>query len=84
MFQMSKKVINFITTTKKNWNVQVTAGEQRIEEGIFKVDSLSTLLFVIARIHLIYKEMQRWLSFKKLQEKINHLMRLDEEKYWQK
>ena len=51
MYKISNKVIKFITNATENWKLELTVGEQTLEEvkfqrGIFQVDLLSPLIFV--------------------------------------
>ena len=51
------KIINFITKTMKNWNVELVAGgralvEVKIQRSIFQGDSRSPIIFVIAMMPL--------------------------------
>ena len=53
MNKMSHDVIKFIEETMKTWIVELTAGERRlagtkIQRGIFKGDTRSPFIFIIA------------------------------------
>ena len=53
MYKISDKIINFITSSMKNWKVELTAGgeslaEIKIQRGVFQGYSLSPLVFVMA------------------------------------
>ena len=55
MYNISKKVMQFITKAMSNWGVELTArgktlADKKIQRGIFQGDALSTLLFIIAMI----------------------------------
>ena len=57
MYKISDKVIMFIKETMEIWRMELTAGEKFLDEvkipgGIFQVDALSPLLFVIAMMPL--------------------------------
>ena len=73
--------MKFIMETMKNCKVELTAEEKtladvKIWSGIFQVDALSSLLFVIAMMpwtHL-HRKCVGGNSFINLQEKINHQM----------
>ena len=91
MYKISDKVINFITKAMKNWKIELTAGGQslaevNIQRGIFQGDSLSPLLFVIAMMPLNYilRKCTGGYKFTNSQEKINHLMYMDDIKIFAK
>ena len=75
----------------KNWRVELTAGgkslaEKKIQRGIFQGDELSALLFIIAMMplnHILRKCTARY-KLRRLQEKINHLMYMDDIKLFAK
>ena len=57
MYKISDEVLNFIDKTMKTSRVELTAGgrslpEAKIQRGIFQVDALSPLLFIIAMMPL--------------------------------
>ena len=68
----------------ENWKVELTGGktlaEVKIQKGIFQIDALSPLLYVIAMMPLSYilRKYTGGYEFAKLQEKINHLMYMDD------
>ena len=71
----------------KNWGVELTAGgkslaETKIQRGIFQGDALSHLLFIIAMMPLNHK--LRKCIHSRSQEKINHLMYMDDIKLFAK
>ena len=75
----------------KIWRVKLTAGgkslaEAKIQRGIFQGDALLPLLFVIVMMPLycILRKCTAGYKFSKLQEKINHLMYMDEIKLFAK
>ena len=75
----------------ENWRVQLKAGKQslaevKIQRGIFQGDSLSPLLFIIAMMPLnhILKKCTGGYKFTNSQEKINHLMYMDDIKIFAK
>ena len=79
------KVINFIAKVLKNWLVELKAGGQtpvevKIQRGIFRGDLLSPLLFVIAMMTFNYalKKCTGGYKFIKSQEKINHVMYMND------
>ena len=78
MYKISDKVINFIEKTMKTWKVELTAGRRSLAE--VKVQrGISLLLFIIVMMplnHILRKCTARY-KLNKLQEKINHLMYLD-------
>ena len=85
MFKISDEAINFIEKTTETWKVELTAGgkniaETKIQRGIFQGDALSPLLFVIAMKplnHILKKRISGY-KLSKSQEKINHLMYMDD------
>ena len=81
MYKISDEGINFI---EKTWRVKLTAGgrslaEAKIQRGIFQGDALSPLLFIIVMIPLnhILRKCTAGYKLSRLQEKINHLMYMD-------
>ena len=82
MYKISDEVINFI---KKSWRVELTAGgrslaEAKIQRGIFQGAALSPLLFIIAMMllnHILRKCTAKY-KLSRSQEKINHLMYMDD------
>ena len=85
MYKISHEVINFIDKTMKTWRGDLTAGgrtlaEAKIQRGIFQGDALSHLLFIIAMMplnHILRKFTARY-KLNRSQEKINHLMYMDD------
>ena len=91
MYKMSHEVINFIEKTIKTWRVELTAGgrslaEAKIQRGIFQGDALSPLLFIIAMMPLnhILRKCTAGYKLRRSQEKINHLMYIDDIKLFAK
>ena len=91
MFKISDEVMHFIAETMKTWRVKLTAVEKslaktKIQTGIFQGDALSPLLFIIAMMPLnhILKKCTAGYKFTKSQEKINHLMYMDDIKLFAK
>ena len=75
----------------KNWRVELTAGgtslaQTKIQRGIFQGDALSPLLFVIAMMSLknILRKCTAGYKISRSQEKINHLMYMDDIKLFAK
>ena len=91
MYKISHEVINFIERTMKTWSVEFAAGgrslvEAKIQSGIFQEDALSPLLFIIAMMpfnHILGKCTAGY-KLSRLQEKINHLMYMDDIKIFEK
>ena len=91
MYKISHEVINFIEKTMKIWRVELTAGgrslaETKIQRGVFQGDALSSLLFIIATMPLnhILRKCTAGYKLSRLQEKINHLMYIDDIKLFAK
>ena len=89
--EISHEVINFIEKTMKTWRVKCTAGgrslaEAKIQRGIFQGDALSPLLFIIAMMPLNHISRKGTAGYKhsRSQEKINHLMYMDDIKLFAK
>ena len=75
----------------KNWRVELTAGgkslaETKIQRRIFQGDALSPLLFIIAMMSLnhIIRKCTAGYKLSRSQEKINHLMYIDDIKLFAK
>ena len=91
MYKISHEFINFIEQIMKKWRVELTAGgrsiaETKIQRGIFQGNAKSPLLFVIAmmpRNHVLRKCAAGY-KLNRLQEKINHLMYVDDIKLFAK
>ena len=91
MYKISHEVINFIEQTMQTWRVELTAGgrsiaETKIQRGIFPGDTLSPLLFIIAMMPLkhILRKCAAEYKLSRSQEKINHLMYMDDIKLFAK
>ena len=91
MYKIPDKIVQFIEKTMQTWRVELTAGGQSLEEvkiwrGIFQGDAQSQLLFVIAMMTLnhIFKKCTVGYKLSKSQEKINHLMYMDNIKLFAK
>ena len=85
------KVINFTVKTMKTSRVELTASEKslagaKIQRGIFQGDVLSPLLSIIAMMPLnhILRKCIAGYKFSKSQEKINHLMYMNDTKLFAK
>ena len=91
MYKISHEVINFIEQTMKTWRVDLTAGgrsiaETKIQRGIFQGVALSPLLFIIAMMPLnhILRKCTAGYKLGRSQEKINHLIYMDDIKLFAK
>ena len=90
-YKISDEVINFIEKTIKTWKVELATGrrslpEAKLQRGIFQGHALSPLLFIIAMMPLNHKLRKCTDGFKLIisQEKINHLMYMDDVKLFAK
>ena len=88
MYKISNEVINFI---EKTWRVELSAGgrslaETKIQRRIFQGDALSPLLFITAVMPLnhILRECTAGYKLCRSQEKINHLIYMDDLKLFAK
>ena len=75
----------------QTWRVELTAGgrnlaETKIQRGIFQGDALSPLLFIIVMMPLnhIFRKCTAGYKLSRSQEKINHLMFMDDIKLFAK
>ena len=91
MYKISHETINFTEKIMKTWWVESIAGgrnlaEEKIQRGIFQVHALSQLLFIIAMMPLNYLLRKCTAGYKlsRSQEKINHLMYMDDVKLFVK
>ena len=91
MYKISHEVINFIEQTMKTRREELTAGgrsiaETKIQSGISQGDALSPLLFIIAMMPLnhILRKYADGYKLSRSQEKINHLMYMDDIKLFAK
>ena len=91
MYKISDEVVKFIEKTKKIWRVELTAGvrslaEAKIQRGMFQGDTLSLLLFIIGMIPLnhILRKCTAGYKLSLSQEKINHVMYVDDIKLFAK
>ena len=90
MYKISHEVINFIEKTMKTCRVELRAGRRslaktKIQRGIFQ-DALSPLLIIIAMIPLnhIIRKCTAGYKLCRSEEKINHLMYMDDMKLFAK
>ena len=91
MYKISHEVINFIEQTINTWRVELTAGgrsiaETKIQRGIFQRDARSPLLFIIVMMPLNYilRKCTAGYKLSRSQDKINHLMCMDDIKLFTK
>ena len=94
MYKISHEIIDFIkkkNKNMKNWRVELTAGgkslvETKIQRGIIQGDALSPLLTIIAMMQLnhILRKYTTGYKLSRSQEKINHLIYVDDIKLFAK
>ena len=91
MYKIPHEDINFLEKAMKTWRVELTAGEKslaetKIQRGIFQGDVLSPLLFIITLMSLnhILRKCTAGYKLSRSQEKINHLMYMDDIKLFAK
>ena len=89
MYQISHEVINFIAQTMQpgEWSrKQEEEAETKIQRGIFQGEALSPLLFIIAMMPLnhVLRKCAAGYKLSRSQEKINHLMYMDDIKLFAK
>ena len=91
MYKISDEVINFIEKTMRTWSMELTAGgkslaKTKVQRDIFQGDALSPLLFIIAMMPLnnILRKCTAGYKLNKSQEKIYHLMYMDDIKLFAK
>ena len=85
VFGVAVNVRSFINAPMKQWNTELTACNQRLENvrikrGIFQGDNLSPLLFGLVMISLTWALRQTMASYevKRGGKKINHLLFRDD------
>ena len=90
MYKIPDQIVQFIKKTMQTWVELIAEGqnlaEVKIQRGIFQGDALSPLLFVIAMMplsHILGKCTDEY-KLSKLQEKINHLVHMDNIKLFAK
>ena len=91
MDKISNQVINFIEKIMKTWKVELktegrSLADAKVHRGIFQVDALSPLLVIIDMMSLnhILRKCTAGYNLSKSQEKINHLMYIDDIKLFAK
>ena len=86
MCKISDEVINFIDKTMKTWRVELTAGGRRLAEAKIQRDTLLPLIFIIAMMPLnhILRKCTAGYKLNRSQEKVNHLMYMDDIKLFAK
>ena len=91
MYTISHEVINVIEKTMKAWRVELTArgrslAETKIQKGIFQRYVLPPLLFIIAikPLNHILRKFTDGYKLSRSQEKINHLMYMNDIKLFAK
>ena len=91
MYKIHDHVVKFIEKTMQTWRVELTVGGQslaevKIQRGIFQRDALSPLQFVIVMMPLnhILRNCSVGYKLSKSQEKINHMIYMDDIKLFTK
>ena len=91
MYKIPYEVVNFIEKIMQTWRVEQTAGgrsldEIKIQRVILQRDALSPLLFIITMIPLnhILRKCIGGYKLNRSQEKINHIMYMDDIKLFAK
>ena len=91
MYKIFGEEIKFIENAMENWRVELTAvgqsfAEMKIQRGIFQGDAVSQFLSVTAMVPLNYilRKCTGECKLYKSQEKINHLMYIDDIKLFAK
>jgi hypothetical protein len=89
MLGVSNNIRRSIEAAMQTWNTTLTAngqvlGDVRIRRGIFQGDSLSPLLFIVAMIPLttILRKTKKGYKTSKSNEKISHLLYMDDLKLY--
>ena len=85
IYGAEENTIRFLKNTMPNWKTILTSSgtmlaEVNIRRGIFQVDSLSPLLFLVAMIPMtrILERMEVGYQLQKRGSRINHLMFMDD------
>ena len=91
LFGVAQNIENFLSRSMKGWATELTSnghslGSIDIKRGIFQGDSLSPLLFVLCMVplSLILREAKAGYEFKGKEQKINHLLFMDDLKLYGK
>ena len=89
MYKRPDEVIIFIEKTMKTWRVELTAerkilAEAKIQRRIFQGDALSLFKVAMMPLNNILKKCTAGYKLTKSQEKINHLMYIDDIKQFAK
>ena len=89
LFGVVENIKSLLVNSMEKWKVMLCSGnselgEVEIKQGIFQVDSLSLLVFVLALIplSLILRKAKVAYEFSESKEKINHLLFMDDLKLY--
>ena len=80
LFEVAENIKSLFVNSMEKWKVMLCSGNSEIKRGIFRGDSLSPLVFVLALIplSLILRKAKAAYEFSESEEKINHLLLMDD------
>ena len=88
-YKISSKVIKFITEAMKNWKAELTVGGNTLAEVKIKRHLLGSCAVLITICNSydatqLHRKCTKGYKFTKLQEKMNHLMYMEDKKLFAK
>ena len=83
VYKISDEVINFIDKTMKTWRVELTAGGRRLAEAKIQRSPLLFINVMMPLNHILQKCTAGY-KLSRSQEKVNHLMYIDDIKLFAK